>query len=78
MKRLFAAALALPVLALLGIGTALAMGPDPGGHTGATVTPETTKTGNAAVDAARQSTSGSKTETNSPATSTTQRPPAKK
>ena len=43
---------------------AFAMGPDPGGHTGATVTPETTKTDRPAVDAARQSTSGSKTETN--------------
>lgn len=31
----------------------LSMGPDPGGHTGATVTPETTKTGYPAVDSAR-------------------------
>jgi hypothetical protein len=46
---------------------ALAMGPDPGGHTGATVTPETTKTDRPAVDAARQSSSGSSTETNRPA-----------
>jgi predicted outer membrane protein len=78
MRQLVVTALALPLLALLGIGAALAMGPDPGGHTGATVTPETTKTGNAAVDAARQSTSGSKTETNSPAAGTSQPPPAKK
>jgi len=40
------------------------MGPDPGGHSGATVTPETTKTDSPNVDAARKSTSGSKTETN--------------
>src|SRR5688572_9353134 len=43
---------------------AFAMGPDPGGHTGATVTPETTKTDRPAVDSARESTSGSRTETN--------------
>ena len=43
----------------------LSMGPDPGGHTGATVTPETSKTGQPAVDSARQSASGGKTEKNS-------------
>lgn len=60
MKRLFAIALSLPLIAL-------AMGPDPGGHSGATVTPETTKTDSPAVDSARQSASGSKTESNTAA-----------
>lgn len=41
-----------------------AMGPDPGGHTGAGVTPETTKTDRAQVDAARQAASGSEVERN--------------
>ncbi len=41
-----------------------AMGPDPGGHTGAGVTPETTKTDRAQVDAARQAASGSEVEQN--------------
>jgi hypothetical protein len=50
-----------------------AMGPDPGGHTGATVTPETTRTDRPAVDAARQSTSGGRTETSGPAASSTER-----
>ena len=40
----------------------VSMGPDPGGHTGATVTPDTSKTGQPAVDSARQTTSGSNTE----------------
>ena len=44
----------------------MAMGPDPGGHTGAGVTPETTKTGSAEVDAARKAASGTKVENNSP------------
>jgi hypothetical protein len=44
----------------------LAMGPDPGGHTGATVTPETTKTGQPAVDSAREAASGSRTENSGP------------
>lgn len=44
----------------------LSMGPDPGGHTGATVTPETTKTGQPAVDSARQAASGGKTENSGP------------
>ena len=44
----------------------LAMGPDPGGHTGAGVTPETTKTDSPAVDQARKSTSGAGVESNSP------------
>jgi hypothetical protein len=78
MKLLFVAALILPVLAIAGPNDQLAMGPDPGGHTGATVTPETTKTGSPAVDAARQSTSGSKTETNEPAGSMSQVPAQKK
>lgn len=46
------------------VQTAAAMGPDPGGHTGATVTPETTRTDRPAVDSARKSASGSRTETN--------------
>ena len=45
----------------------LSMGPDPGGHTGATVTPETTKTGQPAVDSARQTASGGRTENSGPA-----------
>lgn len=48
--------------ATAGPANLLAMGPDPGGHTGATVTPETTKTGNAAVDAARKAASAGRTE----------------
>ncbi len=48
---------------------AFAMGPDPGGHTGAGVTPETTKTDQPAVDAARKATSGGKVENTSPADS---------
>lgn len=44
----------------------LAMGPDPGGHTGATVTPETTKTGQPAVDSAREAASGGRTENSGP------------
>ncbi|HEV8259761.1 MAG TPA: hypothetical protein VGQ19_03260 [Burkholderiales bacterium] len=44
----------------------LSMGPDPGGHTGATVTPETTKTGQPAVDGAREKASGGKTENSGP------------
>ena len=45
---------------------AFAMGPDPGGHTGAGVTPETTKTDQPAVDAARKATSGGKVENTPP------------
>jgi hypothetical protein len=48
----------------------IAMGPDPGGHTGAGVTPETTKTDRPEVDAARKSASGGNVENNSPANST--------
>ena len=44
----------------------LSMGPDPGGHTGATVTPETSKTGQPAVDSARATSSGGKTENSGP------------
>ena len=44
----------------------LSMGPDPGGHTGATVTPETSKTGQPAVDSARQAATGSSTEKSGP------------
>jgi hypothetical protein len=50
----------------------LSMGPDPGGHTGATVTPETSKTGQPAVDSARQSNSGGKTENSGPPVNTSQ------
>jgi hypothetical protein len=44
----------------------LTMGPDPGGHTGATVTPDTSKTGQPTVDSARQAASGSSTEKSGP------------
>ena len=44
----------------------VSMGPDPGGHTGATVTPETTKTGQPAVDSARETASGGRTENSGP------------
>ena len=40
----------------------IAMGPDPGGHTGARVTPDTTKTDQPAVDAVRKEASGSNVE----------------
>jgi hypothetical protein len=43
----------------------IAMGPDPGGHTGARVTPDTTKTDRPAVDAARKEASGSNVENSS-------------
>lgn len=43
----------------------IAMGPDPGGHTGARVTPDTTKTDQPAVDAARKEASGSNVESSS-------------
>ena len=48
----------------------IVMGPDPGGHTGAGVTPDTTKTDRPEVDAARKAASGSKTENNLPTNST--------
>jgi hypothetical protein len=51
----------------LSCASAFAMGPDPGGHTGAGVTPETTKTGQPAVDAARTANSGGKVENSGPA-----------
>jgi len=44
----------------------LSIGPDPGGHTGATVTPESTKTGQPAVDSARATASGGSTENSGP------------
>jgi hypothetical protein len=59
----------VPLCIVAAASPGLAMGPDPGGHTGATVTPETTKSDRPAVDAARQSTSGSRTETSGPAAS---------
>ena len=51
-----------------------AMGPDPGGHTGAGVTPETTKSDRPEVDAARTAKSGGNVETNTPADPTQSRP----
>lgn len=65
--NLLLAVLFSSALVALAANNSIAMGPDPGGHSGATVTPETTKTDSPAVDAARQSTTGSKTETNAPA-----------
>jgi len=53
---------------------ALAMGPDPGGHTGAGVTPETTKTDNPGVDAARTAKSSGKVENSGPADASTPKP----
>ena len=50
----------------------LSMGPDPGGHTGATVTPETSKTGQPAVDSARATASGGKTENSGPPVNSSQ------
>ncbi|MEK6211907.1 MAG: hypothetical protein AABM64_16315 [Pseudomonadota bacterium] len=50
----------------------LSMGPDPGGHTGATVTPETSKTGQPAVDSARTTASGGRTENSGPPVSGSQ------
>lgn len=44
----------------------LSMGPDPGGHTGEKVTPRTTRTDNAAVDAKRARSSGERVETSVP------------
>lgn len=41
-----------------------AMGPDPGGHTGDKVTPQTTKTDRPYIDAQREQASGTRTETN--------------
>ena len=55
----------------------LAMGPDPGGHTGAGVTPETTKTDRPGVDAARQAASGGKVESNTPSDTSQTRPASK-
>lgn len=61
----------LPIIILSMCCSAVcAMGPDPGGHTGAGVTPETTKTGQPAVDSARQTASGGKVENNSAASPT--------
>lgn len=67
------------LLVLLAVfpAAALAMGPDPGGHTGAGVTPETTKTGQPEVDAARTANSAGKVETNTPADPTRSKPVAK-
>jgi hypothetical protein len=55
---------------LLSVSTAaspaLGMGPDPGGHTGDKVTPETTKTDRPEIDAKRKEAAGDRVETNSP------------
>ncbi|MCW5620146.1 MAG: hypothetical protein KIS79_03455 [Burkholderiales bacterium] len=40
----------------------LAMGPDPGGHSGEQVTPKSTKTGRADIDAKREQASGDRVE----------------
>lgn len=64
MKLILVVALVFPLFANAASGERLAMGPDPGGHTGATVTPETTRTDNPAIDAARESASANRTETN--------------
>lgn len=68
MKLLLIAALMLPLTAVAASGDRdrLAMGPDPGGHTGATVTPETTRADREEVDKARKAASGTRTETNDP------------
>ena len=50
----------------------LSMGPDPGGHSGATVTPETTKTGQPVVDSARTTASGGRTENSGPPVNSSQ------
>jgi hypothetical protein len=50
----------------------LTMGPDPGGHTGATVTPETSKSGLPAVDSARATASSGKTESSGPPVNSSQ------
>lgn len=44
----------------------VSMGPDPGGHTGARVTQETSKTGQPAADSAGTTASGGKTESSGP------------
>lgn len=66
MKLLLIIALSLPPVAIAASGDQLAMGPDPGGHTGATVTPESTRTDRKEVDEARKAASGDRTETNTP------------
>jgi len=51
----------------------LSMGPDPGGHTRATVTPETTRTGQPAADSARAAASGGKTESSGPSVTSSEK-----
>jgi len=60
--RMLAASAALSLL--LALPSAHAMGPDPGGHTGDKVTPQTTKTDRPHIDAQREQASGTRTETN--------------
>jgi len=50
----------------IGLSPVFGMGPDPGGHTGDKVTPETTKTDRPEIDAKRKEASGDRVETNSP------------
>lgn len=66
MFRLSSLLATMALYAALGGASVLAMGPDPGGHTGARVTPQTTKTDRPHVDQKREQTSGSRTETNAP------------
>lgn len=66
MSRLSSSLAIMALYAALGGPSVLAMGPDPGGHTGAKVTPQTTKTDRPHVDQKREQTSGSRTETNAP------------
>jgi hypothetical protein len=79
MKVLLSIAAAALLSSVAIAATQLAMGPDPGGHSGATVTPETTKTDNKAVDSARENRSGSQTEKVEPSNSkeSAQQPAAK-
>ena len=61
-----AVASALSMLLIAASGHA--MGPDPGGHTGDQVTPQTTKTDRPHIDRRREQASGTRTESNRPAT----------
>jgi len=58
--------LTLLLSASIAASPVLGMGPDPGGHTGDKVTPETTKTDRPEIDAKRKEASGDRVETNSP------------
>jgi len=58
--------LTLLLSAIVAASPVRGMGPDPGGHTGDKVTPETTKTDRPEIDAKRKEASGDRVETNSP------------